>query len=76
MIFRRSTVRWRGRRWEQEIKMAKLAILIFIPISLCGGDCYGICKDWDKGALAFLTLLLTGAAFQCGFALCLMIFLN
>lgn len=56
--------------------MAKLAILLFVPICLCGWTCYGICKGWDKGALAFLTLLLTGAAFQCGFALCQMIFLN
>ena len=56
--------------------MAKLAILLFIPLCLCGWACYGICKDWDKGALAFLMLLLTGAAFQCGFALCQMIFLN
>ena len=56
--------------------MAKLAILLFIPICLCGWAWYGICKDWDKGALAFLTLLLTGSAFQCGFALCQMIFLN
>ena len=74
MIFRQCTVRLRGRRWGQEIKMAKLAILLFAPICLFGWTCYGICKDWDKGALAFLTLLLTGAAFQCGFALCQMIF--
>ena len=56
--------------------MAKLAILLFVPICLFGWAWYGICKDWDKGALAFLTLLLTGSAFQCGFALCQMIFLN
>ena len=73
MIFRRCTVRLRGRRWEREIKMAKLAILLFIPLCLCGGACYGICKDWDKGALVIL-MLLTGAAFQCGFSLCQMIF--
>lgn len=54
--------------------MAKLAILLFIPLCLCGGACYGICKDWDKGALVILMLLLTGAAFQCGFSLCQMIF--
>lgn len=56
--------------------MAKLAILLFIPSCLFGWTCYGICKDWDKGALAILTLLLTGSAFQYGFALCQMIFLN
>lgn len=55
--------------------MAKLAVLLFLPICLFGWACYGICKDWDKGALAIL-MLLTGAAFQCGFALRLMIFLN
>lgn len=54
--------------------MAKLAILLFIPLCFCVWGCYGICKDWDKGALAFLMLLLTGAAFQCGFALRQMIF--
>ena len=74
MIFRRCTVRLRGRRWEREIKMAKLAILLFFPICLYGWACYGIGKDWDKWALAILTLLLTGAAFQCGSALRQMIF--
>ena len=74
MIFRRCTVRLRGRRWEREIKMAKLAVLLFLPLCLFGWACYGICKDWDKGALAMLMLLLTGAAFQCGFSLCQMIF--
>ena len=54
--------------------MAKLAILLFFPICLYGWACYGIGKDWDKWALAILTLLLTGAAFQCGSALRQMIF--
>ena len=56
--------------------MAKLAILLFVPICLFGWTCYGICKEWDKGALAILTLLLTGSAFQCGFAVYQMIFLS
>lgn len=54
--------------------MAKLAVLLFLQICLCGWACYGICKEWDKGALVFLMLLLTGSAFQCGFALYQMIF--